>query len=462
MQMQFNEVVSALRQYSGWILVVIFCLVPVALWLSINPIEDAFFDRYATFASLGKLFGLIGFVLYAINLVLTLRWRWVESLFNGLNRVFIAHHITGGIALAFLLFHPLFLALQYIDISMPSTVERAATSLFFQPLGLDMSAMEIQESLAYNSGILAFSGMVLLLVLTFYVKLPYQVWLATHRFLGLAFMLAGLHVVFISSDVSDSPALLIYMLFWIVLGLFAFIYRTLLGNVFVRRAQYRVERVMDLPGETVGMWLVPLGKTIDFTPGQFLFIRFLHAATQGISAEAHPFSIASEPSPYGLVLYIRSLGDFTNSLKQLQTGTIAEVEGAFGKFSYTHFRDKPQIWIAGGIGITPFISMARSFNESCPEVDLIYSVKARDELLDQAALAQYLPNRYENFRYHDFVYAETNAYLDAATIAKIVPDVKSRHIFICGPPPMMKSLRKQLREIGVKNSNIHTEEFTLS
>ena len=52
---------------------------------------------------------------------------------------------------------------------------------------------------------------------------------------------------------------------------------------------------------------------------------------------------------------MKALGDYTQSLKNLKPGTIAEIEGAFGKFSYTHYGDSPQIWIAGGIGVTPFL-----------------------------------------------------------------------------------------------------------
>lgn len=446
----------------GWMLISILCAIPVIYWVSTHSIESAFYDLPQSFVSVGKIIGLIGFILYAINMVLTLRQRWLENIFNGLNRVYIAHHVTGGIALAFLLFHPLLIALQYVELEIASSIKRAATALLPQSINFEDTFPIVQEAVAYNSGIIAFIGMVVLLMITFYAKLPYRFWLFTHRFLGVAFLFAGLHVIFIDSDVSRSPFLMTYMLFWIIVGLFAFVYKTLLGNIFVRRSPYKVSGVGILPGNTIGIHLTPMEKPVDFKPGQFIFIRFLWSKESGIIREIHPFSVASEPSGDGLVLYIKALGDFTNSLKNVKVGMIAEIEGAFGKFSYTNFQDSEQVWIAGGIGITPFLSMARSYNDQSPPVSLFYSAQNRDELLDQASLAGYLPSHYPNFKYFPFVSAETNGHLSADYIADNIDSIAHKEFFICGPPVMMKAMRSQLLKLGVKNSKIHTEEFTMS
>lgn len=428
----------------------------------IRPFGSSYNTWYNAFANLGRILGIVGFILYAINMLLAIRKRWLEHLFGGLNRVYIAHHITGGIALAFLVFHPLFLAIRYIEVGSLVSLQAAAKQLL--PKGADMAGAFplIQENLTLDAGIIAFWGMVVLLIITFFVRLPYRLWLFTHRFLGVAFLFAGLHVLFINSDVKNNAFLFTYMAIWIVIGLAAFTYRTLLGNIIVRRSPYRVDRVAVVAGNTIAVELSAIEHPIDFVPGQFVFARFLWSNEDGISKEAHPFSIASAPGEKTLRLYMKALGDYTNGLKRLRVGTIAEVEGAFGKFSYTHYGDTPQVWIAGGIGVTPFLSMARSIKPDSPQIDMFYSVVKREELVDQNALDDFLPNRYPQFKYYTYIADEQPGYLTAKYIEEKIGSLQGKEIFVCGPPAMMKSMRAQLRKMGIPNRKIHSEEFSMS
>lgn len=457
-----NDYKQWLHRYGGWILIVIFCAIPVIIFNTIHPLSSSYGTWYNVFANFGRLAGIIGFVLYAINMLLSVRKRWLEDFFGGLNRVYIAHHITGGIALAVLMFHPLFLAIRYIETGLLSSLNPAAKQLLFKGVDFSDSFLAVQESLSFNAGIIAFWGMVVLLMLTFFVRLPYRIWLFTHRFLGLAFLFAGIHVLFISSDVKNNIWLFSYMATWLVIGLIAFIYRSLLGNVFVRRSPYKVERVDIIADNTVAIEMTPMERPISFKPGQFVFLRFLWTTADGIIKETHPFSIASAPAEKTLRLYVKALGDYTASLKRLRPGTIAEVEGAFGRFSYTHFGETPQVWIAGGIGATPFLSMARSINQDSPPIDMFYGVAKKGELVDQQALTEFLPQHYPQFKYYTYVAEEQTGFLTAKYIQDKIGSLAGREIFICGPPPMMKSLRLQFRELGIPSRKIHTEEFTMS
>ena len=370
-----------LEKYGGWVLIWLFTIAPIIWWFAKDIELSDFGSVFGTLSSLGKATGIAGLVLYAVNLLLAARTRWMESFFGGLNRVYIAHHITGGVALILLIFHPLFLAAKLLSFDNLTTLREAALFLLPHTIPKDASLMDFQEASAINAGIVAFTGMVALLVLTFFVKLPYRLWLFTHKFLGVAFMFSGLHVVFISSDISRDIVLKLYLLAWIAVGLGAFLYRTLMNNVFVRRSPYRLLEVREMPGNVVSLTLEAIGKPIDYKPGQFIFIRFLFSESEGVIREAHPFSIASSPREHNLRLLVKSLGDFTTNLKNLKVGTIAEIEGAYGKFTFTRFGVNPQVWIAGGIGVTPFLSMARSYDEKSPPVDVVYSVVHRTELL---------------------------------------------------------------------------------
>jgi predicted ferric reductase len=451
-----------LEKYGGWILILIFCFIPVVLWAAINEVSTEFSTPYGAFSSLGKIFGLIGFVLYAINLLLAVRRRWLENFFQGLNRVYIAHHITGGLALVFVVFHPFFLALRYIDLKIIQTFADAAT--FLWPRGIDttLSYLEVQDAVAINAGIVAFWGMVVLLIVTFFVKLPYRLWLFTHRFLGVAFAFALLHILLISSDTSQSALLKWYLITWGIIGLGAFLYRTVFGGMFVRRSAYKVVETVSADSIT-RIELTPIEKPMDYKSGQFVFIRFLWSGEDGIISEFHPFSIASSPHEKTLRLYVKSLGDFTASLPKLKAETVAEIEGAFGRFSPARYGTAPQVWIAGGIGITPFLSMARSLYDTPQNIYLIYSVRTRSEMVEAKVLSEFIPKNYSNFKFIPYITDEQDGkFLDSDFIEKAVDGFTGKEIFLCGPPPMMKSMKSQLHDKGVKKSKIHSEEFAMT
>ena len=454
-----------LSGYLGWIITAVLCAVPLLFWINIHPLSVVFQGNFTTVSlAIGQIAGLTGIVMYGLNLIYSTRLRFLENMFGGLNKVFVAHHILGGLALILLCFHPVFLALSRVSFSPKEG------ALLLIPNGLlPLDALvdnankfhfEVLQQWAIFFGILAFWGMVVLLIITFFVKLPYQLWLAIHRYLGLAFFFAGLHVLFVSSDTSISKGLKLYLLTIACLGLLAFAYRSLLADVFVRRYRYKVSEV-DLSTKGVTqISMVPMAKKLEFKAGQFIFIKFIKSDGR-IAKEWHPFSISSSPLDDSLRVSVKSLGDFTSSLPNITKGTIAEIEGAYGKFSHSNFKNRKQIWVAGGIGITPFLSMAKSLPSDDYKVDLYYSVRTKSELVDVQTLLKVAKTKNSNFRLIPFVSEDKKTFLSANFIKKNSASVKNKEIFICGPPAMMKSLKVQFKKIGVSKKMIHSEEFSL-
>lgn len=393
--------------------------------------------------SIGQVSGLLGMSLFCLNFVLAARIRFIEDLLSGLNRVYLLHHLVGEYALIFLIFHPLFLALQYLPLSVLLVVR------FFLP--------PIISDFATWFGILALCTLIVLLVLTLYIKLEYQFWRFTHQLLGTSLFLAALHVLFISGDLTIKPALRWYMLGLSVTALLAFAYRTLFWRLLVKRYSYTVTEVIHKSDDVSEIKMTPDTASLPYWPGQFVFVEIISAL--GIRHEVHPFSITSPVNSTYLAFAAKSSGDYTETLKLLKPHTQVKVEGAYGRFLLERARPK-QIWIAGGIGITPFLSLARNLTPSSPyQIALIYSVKTRpeavymDEFNQIAATSQKLQIFVQSSR--------EQGRLTAHRVAELVPDLKERDIFLCGPPPMMQSMRSQLRELGVRNSHIHSEEFNL-
>lgn len=392
---------------------------------------------------LGKLGGILGTLFFAQSFVLSTRARFLERLWPGMNRVYIAHHILGGVSLILLVVHVVGISSAYIPVSL----ERA--------FGMLLPSL---DDLPLTYGILGFYLLVSLLILTFFVKLLYHRWLFTHKFLGLAFLLGALHVYFIPSDVSMNNPMRAYMLFWVLVGLVAFVYKTLLGKRLIKTYAYTVERVELLNDTVVELYLKPTGQKMQFHPGQFVFIQI---DDPDLSKEAHPFSVSSSPDDDLLRLTIKELGDQTSLYRFVNIGTVVNVEGPFGTFTFSKYPNTHQVWIAGGIGVTPFISMVQSVTDESPyKAVLFYSVMTMKDAVYHAMLVEQ-DKVLRDFRYVPYISDQEEGYLTADKIEGMLGTLLGLDFFICGPPVMMLSLKKQLLQKGVPRSAIHTEEFSL-
>lgn len=389
-------------------------------------------------SSIGQLSGLVGMVLFSLALVLSSRNKYLEKIFFGLNQAYVKHHLIGGIAFVLLLWHPITLAIRYI----PLSIILAATFL-----------IPSADNLPVAYGIYSLLLMIILLWLTFYVRPKYNIWKTTHKFLGLAFLIAGLHVYFIPSDVSISSGLRFYMLAITFLGLASVLYRTVFDSG--KKWKYKVNYVKELVADSLfEVDLSPLWEAMPFKSGQFIFIFF---RGEGVSKESHPFSLASAPKERNLKIIVKNLGDYTKNMKSIEPGTKAIIQGPFGQFNYNNFGED-QIWVAGGIGIVPFLSMARDLDNSGKyKIFLFYSVNKAEE----AAYSDYfesLADANDSFKYKLYD-ASKDGFITAQKICGMCGDIKDKEVLVCGPVPMMSALKKQFLEMGLPKKNIHTEEF---
>jgi predicted ferric reductase len=272
--------------------------------------------------------------------------------------------------------------------------------------------------------------------------------------MGVAFIFAFFHVMLIGADVAANPWLKNYLWALGILAIGAYFYRAILGAVLVRNYKYKIKNIINLPDKTVEIEFEPAGKKMDFIAGQFTFVKFYG---KNLSHEAHPFSMSSAPGE-PLKFGIKELGDFTSKIKQLKEGDLAKIEGPFGAFNFKNY-SKSQVWIAGGIGITPFISMTRSLTpaDSDCKIDLYFSVRDEESLIYK--------NEIENCaklnKNLNVILWRTNlnGFLTAEAICKKTSDIKNRDILICGSGAMMSAIKKQLFVQGIEPKKIHAEEF---
>lgn len=447
----------------GPIALILLSSIPVVIWITARPLDARFIDLATTLASIAVCFALAGTGAFALNLILGARFGVVDRFFGGLDKMFRVHQINGRIAYLLLLGHAV-----GIVASRAADSSTSALQLFSPSAGATVLL-----------GVVALAGMTAAIILTLYVRLNHEIFVYVQRAFGFLFILASLHVFRTPGAKAYSPALTYYLAGLSLAGLMAFAYRSLFDNVLVKRHDFLVTDVRALDETVMEIVMTPEDEPLRFKPGQFLFVTFysdamarsLHPFSielEGSSAivtlrpgesheQFHPFSITSTPGDRDLRVVFKEVGDYTHAMRLLEKGTPARVEGPYGTFSYLNLRSKRQLWIAGGIGITPFLSMARSLDDLSYEIDFYYSMKS---IRNAYLLAEFLQiaARHPNFTVVPYAEDEVG-FLTADAIERTTPDLTAREIMICGPPPMIDALRSQLHAKGVPRTHVHYEKF---
>ena len=211
-----------------------------------------------------------------------------------------------------------------------------------------------------------------------------------------------------------------------------------------------VKSIKKLGNGIVEIEMQPQKAQLKYVAGQFAFFTFPSISKK----EQHPFTLSSHPHDDNLRMTIKGLGDYTNKLvSQLKVSDKAMVEGPYGKFSSSYSKEREQVWIAGGIGITPFLSLIKDYYTN--KVTLFWCVNNKND----AAYKDELEKIQANNPLFEFILWDS---VDRGHIS--VEDLSLRELekksyLICGPEALKKNITKQLKKEGVKQKHIYDEEF---
>ena len=426
-------------------------LVIFVLWWSSSGFE---ITRTAsdTFNGLGRITGLIGTYLVLCQLLLMARTAWLEAAF-GFERMAVLHKWNGYAAVGLILAHAVFQTLGY-------------------QLGDGKNvAQQLGDFIANYEGlfgaIVALGLFVAIVVVSITIArrhLAYETWYYVHLYSYLAVALAFSHQLATGVDFAGNPVFVFYwcFLYVYVIGLLI-IHRVAKPLLAYERHRFRVQSVQK---EARGVFSVYIaGRDLDefqAQAGQFAIWRFLDRARWW---QAHPFSISAIPDGRHLRITVKNIGDFTSGVHNLKPGTPVLVEGPFGKFTERPALRKVLL-IAGGIGITPIRPLAEEMARDGFDVRILYRAHGQGDLVFKQELDSLADRQVLRL---DYLLTEDGArkrprdsWFRADALAKLVPEIKERVVYVCGPVAMTASVVSSLHKLGVPPDQIRTEAFRLS
>jgi ferredoxin-NADP reductase len=207
-----------------------------------------------------------------------------------------------------------------------------------------------------------------------------------------------------------------------------------------------------------------------FKPGQAIDVVLIDPPTTDAQSARHTFSIVSAPFQGELVIATRMRDSaFKRAFKTLPIGSPAKLEGPFGSLALHNNGARPAVFIAGGIGITPFMSILRqAAKDQLPQrLLLLYSNRRPEDAAFLAELQQ-LEQQNKNFRLVATMTEMTKSarkwdgetrFIDANLVQRFVGDLAAPIYYVVGPPAMVEAMQEVLSRAGVAEDNIRTEEF---
>lgn len=390
---------------------------------------------WATTALISLGAGMAAFATMATSAVLGARWPWVETLFGGLDRVYETHKWLGVAALAFASLHLLFKAgmdgwPEAAIVALPSPVTRLARQASFLALGL-------------------------IVLLALNRRIPYRQWRWWHKLSGPLFLVVVAHGLSIPSPVVLASAGGIWLATMATLGVAGAAYKLLLYPLLSPHATYLIEAVVPGPS-ALKLVMRPTGRGVDARAGQFAFLS-IHAP--GLR-EPHPFTIASAGGAGAPVTFlIRALGDYTGRLvSQAHMGMQVDVRAPFGRFRRPD-AGRAEIWIAGGIGISPFVAWLEDAAaiQALAVTLFLFGTPARQ--------FPPVPDIRRLCEAHGVALVAMPEDADAATFgerlaaAVVAAGAAGVDVCFCGPAGLLTQVQRELRVLGVPPARLRHERF---
>jgi predicted ferric reductase len=429
---------------TAWVAVyLLFILAPLFVLLagSLPPARD-FWTEFAV------ALGYSGLAMMGLQFGLTARFRYVTEPW-GEDVIYHFHRQISLIAVGLVVTHALILFVTRPEMLAPLNFIQAPWSARFAVVS-----------------IIAVIALVVMALWRVRLNISYEAWHLTHIALAVLAILAGiLHMVasgFYLVDPGKRALWIGLTIFWIGLLL----YVRLVKPLFMLRRPYRVTEVRRERGDTSTLVMQPDGhRGFRFSPGQFGWLTMWGSP---FKITGHPFSFSSSAAVTDgrVEMSIRNLGDFTSAIHKVPVGQRVYLDGPYGAFTIGNPADM-HVLIAGGVGITPMMSMIRTLaDRSDPRPAILFygsrdweSITFREEL--EALKARLNLTVVHVLANPSAGWTGEQGFITGDVFKRhLAPPYADHEYFICGPDVMMDAIEKALGEMNVPLSKYHSERYS--
>lgn len=439
--------VRVLRNLLPWaLLYLLVSLTPLFVILLDSPPERDFWTEF------GVALGFVALAMMALQAVLTARQNTVSRSL-GQDTLLQFHRQAGLVAFGLVLVHPIVLIAAdgdnwaYLD---PRAGVPRALALWFV---LGAFPLLIALSLWHSR-----------------MRLPYQWWRLSHGALAVLLVLVGLvHTTRVNYYVA-SPWKRGLWIAIVVASVAAVVYVRVITPWRMRSRPYRVSEVTEVARGTWSLRVEPEhGEAVEFLPGQF---GFLTIARSPFDLEQHPFSFASAATDRDhLEFAVKELGDYTDRIGATEIGATAFVDGPYGGMVLDE-ESGGLFAVAGGIGITPVLSMVRTLAARTDRrpVVLVYANERREAAAFADELDRLADELGDDLRVvHVLADPPSDGWegrrgmVTPALLAELLPAEHAQRwqYVACGPPGMMEVVERSLLELGIPLDRIESERFDI-
>jgi predicted ferric reductase len=331
---------------------------------------------------------------------------------------------------------------------------------------LDLLHLPLRAQCAW----LSVAGLLLLMVTSIWrraLRLSYQVWHVLHSALGVLIVLAALGHAFLVDYYFSVPVIRGLWTVYAAAFLWLAVWVRLVKPLRLGWRPWRVVELWPEPGGSLTLSLEPAyrhdGRQFSFRAGQFAWIL---PSRNPFTPTYHPFSISSSAHASRLEFTIKRVGGFTGSMRQLRVGDRVYVDGPHGSFTLESHPGMGYVFVAAGVGVTPFLSMLATLADQGDErpIWLFLGNRYEDQVTGVRQLAR-LQGRL-NLRVVHVISKPSEQWngdrgrIDTGLLDRHLPlERRSLQYFVCARADMVRSVETTLTGLGIPGDSIHSEQF---